>query len=89
MPIRSKSKSGSRTNPKLAAHFCRCIKAVAPKFGGMSRGEGAAIAICVKSILHSRGKTLKRFRCKEGASITTQSRSKTKSVSKTRSKRSN
>ncbi len=76
MPTRSKSKS--RSNPKLAAHFCRCIKAVAPKFGGMSRGEGAAIAICVKSILQSRGRTLKRFRCKEGASITTQSRSKTK-----------
>ncbi len=83
MPTRSKSKSRTRTNPKLAAHFCRCIKAVAPKFGGMSRGEGAAIAICVKSILQSRGRTLKRFRCKEGASITTQSRTKTGPASKT------
>jgi hypothetical protein len=69
MATRSRSKSRSRTNPKLAAHFCRCIKAVAPKFGGMSRGEGAAIGICVKSILQTKGKTLKKFRCKEGASI--------------------
>ncbi len=91
MPTRSKSKSRSRTNPKLAAHFCRCIKAVAPKFGGLVKGEGAAIAICVKSLLHRKGRTLKQFRCKEGASITTQSHSKTKSksTSKTRSKRSN
>lgn len=83
---RSRSKSKSRTNPKLAAHFCRCIKAVAPKFGGLEKGEGAAIGICVKSILQTKGRTLKRFRCKEGASITTQSRSKTQSKSKTRSK---
>lgn len=68
----------SRKNPELAAHFCRCIKAVAPKFGGMEKGEGAAIAICVKSILQSKGRTLKRFRCKNGASISTQKR-KTKS----------
>ncbi len=59
-------------NPKLAAHFCKCIKSVAPKFGGPSRGEAPAIAICVKSILQSKGRTLKRFKCKKGASITTQ-----------------
>jgi hypothetical protein len=62
----------TRKNPELAAHFCRCIKAVAPKFGGMEKGEGAAIAICVKSILQSKGRTLKKFRCKNGASISTQ-----------------
>ena len=73
-----------RTNPKLAEHFCRCIKAVAPKFGGMEKGEGAAIAICVKSILQTKGRTLKRFRCKEGASITTQKKTKTRTKTKTR-----
>ncbi len=62
----------TRKNPELATHFCRCIKAVASKFGGIEKGEGAAIAICVKSILQSKGRTLKRFRCKNGASITTQ-----------------
>jgi len=86
MGTKSRSRSKSRTNPKLAAHFCRCIKAVAPKFGGLAKGEGAAIAICVKSILQTKGRTLKRFRCKDGASITTQSRSKTRSKSKSKSK---
>ncbi len=85
MGTRSKSKSRTRTNPKLAAHFCRCIKAVAPKFGGLAKGEGAAIAICVKSILQTKGRTLKKFRCKEGASITTQSRSKTRKSGSQRS----
>jgi hypothetical protein len=65
-------KQTRRRNPQLAAHFCRCIKAVAPKFGGIRKGEGAAIGICVKSILQSRGRTLKRFKCKKGPSITTQ-----------------
>ena len=84
---KSKSKSKPSTNPKLATHFCRCIKAVAPKFGGLVKGEGAAIAICVKSILQTKGRTLKRFRCKEGASITTQGLTrKSKAQSKTRSK---
>ncbi len=73
----------TRKNPELAAHFCRCIKAVAPKFGGLIKGEGAAIAICVKSILQSKGRTLKRFRCKNGASISTQ-----KKKSKTANRRS-
>lgn len=78
----TRSKSKSRTNPKLAAHFCRCIKAVAPKFGGPSKGEGAAIAICVKSILQSKGRTLKRFKCKEGASISTQKLKSRRSTSR-------
>ncbi len=78
MATRSRSKSKSRTNPKLAAHFCRCVKAVAPKFGGLVKGEGAAIAICVKSILQTKGKTLKKFRCKEGASISVQRLTRTR-----------
>ena len=78
MGTKSRSRSKSRTNPKLAAHFCRCIKAVAPKFGGMEKGEGAAIAICVKSILQTKGKTLKKFRCKEGASLSTQRLTRTR-----------
>jgi len=85
MPSKTKTRSISR-NPKLAAHFCRCIKAVAPKFGGPSKGEGAAIAICVKSILQTKGRTLKRFKCKEGASISTQKLSKTKSKTKSKTR---
>ncbi len=72
MPSSRSRSNKTLKNPELAAHFCRCIKAVAPKFGGLAKGEGAAIAICVKSILQSKGRTLKRFRCKNGASISTQ-----------------
>jgi hypothetical protein len=39
-----------------------------------STKEAAAIAICVKSMLQSRGKTLKRFSCKKGMKLITQKR---------------
>ena len=52
---------------KQADRFCRCIKAVkktvklrSGKGGNIAR-ERAAIAICVKSVLQTRGRTLKRF----------------------------
>jgi len=35
--------------------------------------EAAAIAICVKSVLGSRGRTLKRFKCGSKPHVTTQS----------------
>lgn len=54
----------------LTSSFCRCIKKVrktvkvrkgTPR---TARGkEQAAIAICVKSVLQTRGKTLRKFRC--------------------------
>ena len=47
--------------------FCRCIKAV--KARGIS--EQGAIAICVKSMLQKKGRTLKKFTCgKKGRLIT-------------------
>lgn len=56
-----------------AKRFCRCIKSVKKTIKlrpGQSKTnankEAAAIAICVKSILQSRGRTLKRFNCKKG-----------------------
>jgi len=57
--------------------FCSCIKQVAkyvrPITGrGPAAKEGAAIAICVKKVLQSRGRTLKRFSCKKGAKVQTQ-----------------
>lgn len=50
----------------LAVKLCNCIKKVR-KNSTLSRKtrEQSAIAICVKSVLWSRGKTLKRFRCKK------------------------
>lgn len=73
-------KPGTRKN-MLAQDFCRCIKKVRrtvklrpgqPKISKTKQKEGAAIAICVKSVLQTRGKTLKRFRCKKGAKLQTQ-----------------
>lgn len=54
----------------LGKELCRCIKKVRktvkvrPGQNKTAKGkEKAAIGICVKSVLQSRGKTLKRFRC--------------------------
>ena len=49
--------------------FCSCIKSVKSKTlkrrPGQKRGsEGPAIAICVKSVLQTKGRTLKRFKCR-------------------------
>jgi len=54
---------------KQGDRFCRCIKAVKKtvklRVGrGDALRERAAIAICVKSILQSRGRTLKKFKCR-------------------------
>ena len=60
----------------LSNKFCRCIKhvrrtvktsrlnkSVARGSSVSSLKEKAAIAICIRSVLGSRGKTLKRFKC--------------------------
>lgn len=41
--------------------FCSCIKKV--KQSRKNKKELPAIAICVKSVLQTKGKTLKQFRC--------------------------
>ena len=59
----------SKPSP-LAKNLCHCIKKVR-KTVKVRRGqnksfkgrEKAAIGICVKSVIQSRGKTLKRFKC--------------------------
>jgi hypothetical protein len=54
----------------LAKKFCRCIKKVGRTLKnsrGVSRDsskEQASIAICVRSVLGSRGRTLKKFKCR-------------------------
>ena len=52
------------TRKKLSKKFCKCIEQVRSYIKPI-RGtkESAAIAICVKSTLQSRGRTLKKFRC--------------------------
>lgn len=56
--------------PSLLKSFCHCIKAVRKTVKlrlGQSKTqkakESAAIGICVKSVLQTKGKTLKRFSC--------------------------
>ncbi len=48
---------------KLSTKFDRCVKAVRKtvKARKGSNAESAAIAICTKSVLYPRGKTLKRY----------------------------
>lgn len=59
----------SKASP-LGSEFCRCIKKVRKTVKvrqGQNKSlkgkEKAAIGICVKSVIQSRGKTLKRFKC--------------------------
>jgi hypothetical protein len=53
---------------RILRKLCSCIKKVRDtvKLRIKSRNkESAAIAICVKSVLQRRGKTLKRFSCRK------------------------
>ena len=62
----------------LAKRFCRCIKRVRQtvkvrgKNQSLKAREQAAIAICTKSVLQTRGKTLRRFRCAKTPVLKTQ-----------------
>lgn len=67
----------------LASSFCHCIKRVRKtvklrqpqkslKHKGKKEKEQAAIGICVKSVLQTRGKTMKRFTCKKKPYLLTQ-----------------
>ncbi len=60
----------------MKTKFCRCIKSVRktirPRKG--STAESAAIGVCVKSVLHRRGRTIKTFRCGKKARLVTQKR---------------
>ena len=68
----------ARPSP-LAKELCRCIKKVR-KTVKLRRGqnksmkskEKAAIGICVKSVIQTRGKTLKRFKCRPKPYLLTQ-----------------
>lgn len=58
----------------LALKMCRCVKGVRKTLKHPRRKdtESRAIAICVKSVLHSRGKTVKRFACGAKPALETQ-----------------
>lgn len=68
-------KGGRRKS--LAKRFCSCIKAVRktvrPRTKGKSAKESAAIGICVRSVIQTRGRTLRKFKCGKKADLETQS----------------
>ena len=50
----------------LTNNFCRCIKKVSKKIKPRKgTKESAGIAICIKSVLQTKGKTLRKFRCRK------------------------
>ena len=69
----------------LANEFCSCIKKVKKSLRNQNRKNGiiknkklenyeqGGIAICVKSVLQSKGRTLKKFHCKKPPMLKTQS----------------
>ena len=57
----------------LAKKLCACIKNVRKSGKGTRKAkESRAIAICVKSVLQTRGRTLKKFKCGKSPKLTTQ-----------------
>ncbi|NBV77674.1 hypothetical protein EBR66_05940 [bacterium] len=58
----------------LATKFCGCVKKVRRTVRVRRNGnrESAAIGICTGSVLQTRGKTLRKFSCKKGAKLQTQ-----------------
>ena len=62
---------GRRKDRALTRRFCSCIKKVRKTV----KNEKGPIAICVKSVLQKKGRTLKRFTCgKKGRVITQKAR---------------
>lgn len=75
-PLRWLGRSGGAKRKSQTAKFCRCIKQVRktirPRKG--STKESAAIGVCVRSVLHSRGRTVKKFKCGKTSRLVTQKR---------------
>jgi len=57
--------SEPKVRMKLTNIFCRCIQKVRKSLSQTRRKDrvGRSIGICVRSVLQTRGKTLKYFNC--------------------------
>lgn len=65
--------TGGYTRKELSKKFCHCIKQVGSYIKPIKgTKESAAIAICIKSVLQTRGRTLKKFKCGKGRYLKTQ-----------------
>ncbi len=72
-----KSRVG-HSNKTMAKKYCKCIGAVRRKMRGtMKARESAAIGICTKSILQTRGRTLRKFTCGSRPKLLTQKMKRT------------
>jgi hypothetical protein len=67
---------GGMRRKSQTARFCRCIKSVRKTLKARkgSTKEQGAIAVCVKSVLHRKGKTVKKFTCGKKMRLVTQKR---------------
>lgn len=61
MPYKTRKNGPHRT---LAEKFCSCVGNVQKSMKLPASNEGRAIAVCVKSVLQTRGRTMKRFSCR-------------------------
>ena len=68
--------SGGVRRKSQTARFCGCIKSVRKTLKARkgSTKEQGAIAVCVRSVLHTRGKTIKKFKCGKKMRVVTQKR---------------
>ena len=64
----------ARKSRLSAKKFCRCIKSVGKTLKARkgSTKEQGAIAVCVKSVLHTRKKTIRNFKCGKHPVLKTQ-----------------
>ncbi len=64
----------TKKSQRLASKLCRCIKRVRQTVHAHTKKEKekGAIGICISSVLHSRGKTVKRFHCRPVPYLRTQ-----------------
>ncbi len=67
---------GGMRRKSQTARFCSCIKSVRKTLKARkgSTKEQGAIAVCVKSVLHTKGKTIKKFKCGKKMRVVTQKR---------------
>lgn len=72
----SLARSGGMRRKSQTARFCSCIKSVRKTLKARkgSTKEQGAIAVCVKSVLHTKGKTIKKFKCGKKMRVLTQKR---------------
>jgi len=61
-----------RRNKSLIGSLCRCIKQVRKTIRSVANKEKAAIGICIHSVLQTKRKTVKKFRCGKHPYLRTQ-----------------